>query len=155
MWEPRELRVPDWCPSDTLKKLIEECWHPDPAMRPTFSKILAHHSFPRILLEAEIYDSKARDFWSKYFLVETAVRCSSSPPPSTLAFLHILGRLELTPIFGPVVQPKPTWPVFWSCLATCYRLQVHASDEAIIMFRSALGTTLTALPSICCEAARP
>jgi hypothetical protein len=95
VWEPRELRVPDWCPSDTLKKLIEECWHPDPAMRPTFSKILAHHSFPRILLEAEIYDSKARDFWSKYFLVETAVRCSSSPPPSTLAFLHILGRARV------------------------------------------------------------
>jgi serine/threonine protein kinase len=108
VWEPRELRVPDWCPSDTLKKLIEECWHPDPAMRPSFSKILAHHSFPRILLEAEIYDTKARDFWGKYFLVETA--------------------------------PKPTWPVFWSCLATCYRLQVHASDEAIIMFRSALVT---------------
>jgi hypothetical protein len=86
VWEPRELRVPDWCPSDTLKKLIEECWHPDPAMRPTFSKILAHHSFPRILLEAEIYDSKARDFWSKYFLVETAVRSFSSPPLPT--FVH-------------------------------------------------------------------
>lgn len=74
VWEPRELRVPDWCPSDTLRKLIEECWHPDPNMRPSFSKILAHHTFPRILLEAEIYDPKARDFWGKYFLVETAVR---------------------------------------------------------------------------------
>jgi hypothetical protein len=65
-------------------------------MRPTFSKILAHHSFPRILLEAEIYDSKARDFWSKYFLVETAVRSFSSPPPTIRAFLYILGRPELT-----------------------------------------------------------
>lgn len=77
VWEPRELRVPDWCPSDTLRKLIEECWHPDPNMRPSFSKLLAQHTFPRILLEAEISDPKARDFWGKYFLVETAVRALS------------------------------------------------------------------------------
>jgi serine/threonine protein kinase len=60
---------PDCIPS--LKKLMEACWHPDPAHRPSFDEILNQLDF--ILIDAAISDSVGNAFWKKYFLKEEKV----------------------------------------------------------------------------------
>jgi hypothetical protein len=49
----------------SLKYLLFNCWHPDPARRPSFMDIDKH--FDSILLECGLQDEYARRFWQVEF----------------------------------------------------------------------------------------
>jgi serine/threonine protein kinase len=56
--------IPPECPP-TLRRLITQCWHPDPTKRPNFNEILAQ--FDTIIVEGVLNDAEATKFWLKYF----------------------------------------------------------------------------------------
>lgn len=63
--------IPDICPR-TLAKLMERCWHKDPAKRPQFVDIIP--IFDMIILEAMIGDKMGRKLWRKHFLTKAGLQ---------------------------------------------------------------------------------
>jgi len=59
--------IPDDCPP-TLKKLITDCWSPQPEARPTFSELLRTNVFDKVIIESTLHDENGRKFWEHHFL---------------------------------------------------------------------------------------
>lgn len=57
--------IDDACPA-SLKRLMEACWNANRKMRPSFPEIIFR--LDEVLVDIEVKEPKARDFWKKYFL---------------------------------------------------------------------------------------
>lgn len=57
--------IPDDCPV-SLKRLMEACWQQNRKLRPNFPEIIFR--LDEVLVDIEIKETKAREFWKKYFL---------------------------------------------------------------------------------------
>jgi len=62
--------IPDTC-NPNLKTLIENCWHPNPNMRPTFKEIIPR--IEDIMVDLAVEDMLGRDFWKTYFIKKDVV----------------------------------------------------------------------------------
>jgi serine/threonine protein kinase len=57
--------IPDDC-EQSLKALIEDCWHPDPVKRPSFPNIIIR--LDTIIIDVAVRDKLGRKFWKDNFM---------------------------------------------------------------------------------------
>jgi len=65
----------DECPPKLIE-LIQQCWDPDPAKRPTFQQILESHIFDEVMVEEMFSDANelGRIFWKQFFTTKEEIR---------------------------------------------------------------------------------
>jgi len=82
-------KIPSNLPT-TLKLLIESCWQPDPAQRPTFLNIIV--LLETAILEAGIEDKEARVWWQKCFSQNNTLR---TDVPFETFLMHLSNHLKV------------------------------------------------------------
>eukprot|EP01114_Cavostelium_apophysatum_P012082 TRINITY_DN2680_c0_g1_i2.p1 TRINITY_DN2680_c0_g1~~TRINITY_DN2680_c0_g1_i2.p1 ORF type:complete len:334 (-),score=76.92 TRINITY_DN2680_c0_g1_i2:726-1727(-) len=63
-------KIPDNC-DPGLRDLITRCWHPNPAVRPSFSEIVTKLDY--IIVDLAIEDTLGRKFWKEFFLAKVLI----------------------------------------------------------------------------------
>jgi len=73
--------IPETCPAK-LKTLIQQCWNPSPAIRPSFAKILKENILDHLIIHSHISErnSMGRSLWEDHFLEQTTVPASKFRP---------------------------------------------------------------------------
>jgi hypothetical protein len=116
---------------ESLQKIIEDCWAPEPSQRPTMDVVVDR--LERCLTDVAIQDTNARVFWKSFFSGKSTVRFDRFEAALN-QFLHV----------DPAAADETEARIRSKCLRAMIGLEIddkHASKSDMVHIE-ALGKVL-------------